>query len=102
MRDMKNNDKDDKDKDFGFFEEPEGEEMSKEDLDAMMSEDDMEVLDYREEELRMTHVALRHQLMRDAMAFVREDQDWKKSPFRAKLMRLQLAYRLMTKLTEDE
>ena len=90
-------------KDFGFFDE------EPEESDANMSDEEMEILleadsddGYQEGQLRLTHVALRHQLLEKAKAFVSEGVQWKLKPLKQRLAELQVTYRMMTKLTEDE
>jgi len=88
--------------DFGFFEEePDGDEedISEEEMMAMLEADGE---DHREAELRLTHVALRHQLLEKAKAFVSEGVQWRLKPLKQRLAELQVTYRMMTKLTEDE
>ncbi len=81
--------------DFGFFEEPD-DDISDEELAAYDDIDD------RGEELRLTHVALRHQLLEKAKAFVSEGAQWKMRPLKQRLAELQVTFRMMIKLTEDE
>lgn len=84
--------------DFGYFEEPDHDDISDEDMEAMIEEES----NYKEEELRLTHVALRHQLLEKAKAFVSEGVQWKMKPLKQRLAELTVTYRMMTKLTEDE
>lgn len=91
--------------DFGYFEEPdkddetgdEGIEISDDEMEAMLEADD-----HREHELRLTHVALRHQLLDRATAFVSVSPKWKAKTLKQRLFELQVTYRMMSKLTEDE
>jgi len=80
---------------FGYFEEP---DIPDEQLEAMIEEESS----YKEEELRLTHVALRHQLLEKAKAFVSEGVQWRMKPLKQRLAELTVTYRMMTKLTEDE
>lgn len=104
----KNKDEDD---DFGYFDEPKGDgmsddksdnEMSDEEMAEMMSQMDEDTDSYKGEELRLTHLALRQQLLRDAMGMLKGNPKWNTLPLKARLMELQATYRVMTKLTEDE
>ena len=92
----------DENPDFGFFEEPNGENMSDEQMAEMMAEMDDDIISFKEEELRLTHVALRQQLLREAMGLLKSNPKWNMLPLKARLMELQATYRIMTKLTEDE
>lgn len=78
--------------DFGLFEEPDDEQSISDD----------QFTNYKEEELRLTHVALRHQLLEKAQAFVSEGVQWRMKPLKKRLAELLVTYRMMTKLTEDE
>ena len=89
---MKNNESD-----FGYFDEPSG-DIPDEELQEMIDEESS----YKEEELRLTHVALRHQLLEKAKAFVSEGVQWRMKPLKQRLAELTVTYRMMTKLTEDE
>jgi hypothetical protein len=86
------------DKDFGYFEDDNMDDISDEDLQEMIDEEG----NYKEEELRLTHVALRHQLLEKAKAFVSEGVQWRTKPLKQRLAELTVTYRMMTKLTEDE
>lgn len=83
--------------DFGYFEEG-GPDIPDDQLEAMIEEESS----YKEEELRLTHVALRHQLLEKAKAFVSEGVQWRMKPLKQRLAELTVTYRMMTKLTEDE
>ena len=89
--------------DFGFFEEePDGDEDDEVSEEEMMAMLDAEVENHREAELRLTHVALRHQLLEKAKLFVSEGVQWRLKPLKQRLAELQVTYRMMMKLTEDE
>lgn len=96
---MKKNDE----SEFGFFEEDadeSGANMSDEEMEALLEEDDDN--GFQEGQLRLTHLALRHQLLERAKAFVSEGVQWKLKPLKQRLAELQVTFRMMSKLTEDE
>ncbi len=88
--------------DFGYFEEPQ-------DDDDHLSEEEQQILaeveegiSLKQQELRLTHVAMRHQLLEKAKAFVSEGVQWRMKPLKQRLAELQVTFRMMSKLTEDE
>jgi hypothetical protein len=81
---------------FGYFED--GPDIPNEKLQEMIEEETT----YKEEELRLTHVALRYQLLEKARMFVEQGVHWRMKPLKQRLAELTVTYRMMTKLTEDE
>lgn len=88
------------DDEFGFFEE--SDDMEDRDGEIYEVESDRDVESDREVEFRFTHIALRQQLLDKASAFIAVGPNWKIKTLKQRLAELQVAYRVMVSLTEDE